>query len=195
VFNPAGCVPSDLTHHRFIATPLTTAHLDLDYAAYMASPDVIRAHSDGRWPVERFTMADDAAQIAQHETDHHARRAFTYTLLDHAKTQALGCLYLNPLHAYLNRVGADPATTGSWPSDAVMVTFWIRQDLQDSDLPRAVIVAVTAWLLSCWPFGAHVYRILPAEQTSLTALNLAGLQPVRLHLTQEHRPYLWYQPA
>lgn len=195
MLDPAVSVPSGLTHHRFVATPLTTTLVDVDYAAYMASPDVIREHSDGRWTVEGFTAADDAAQIAQHEVDHHARRSFTYLLLDNAKSQSLGCLYLNPLHAYLDRVGADAATIDSWPLNAAMVTFWIRQDLQDSNLPRAVVVAVDEWLMRCWPIRAHVYRILPGERTSRAALEFAGLRRVSLGLAREDRPYLWYGRA
>jgi hypothetical protein len=195
VFDPAVSVPSDLRHQEFVATPLTTALVDLDYAAYMASPDVIREHSDARWVVDGFTVAEDAAQIAQHEADHHARRAFTYLLLDSVKNQSLGCLYLHPLDAYLDRAGADAATTGNWPADAAMVTFWIRQDLHDSDLPCAVVVAVSDRLASCWAFGAHVYRVLPGERASRAALEFAGLQRVSLRLARKNRPYMWYRPA
>ena len=39
-----------------VAVPLTIDVAALDYASYMASPDVIRIHSDGRWPVDRFTL-------------------------------------------------------------------------------------------------------------------------------------------
>lgn len=47
-------IPSGLRHARFVATPLTTDNAALDHASYTASPDVIRVHSDGRWPVEDF---------------------------------------------------------------------------------------------------------------------------------------------
>lgn len=48
-------IPTGLHHQRFVATPLTVETAALDYAAYMASPDVIRVHSDGQWrrPVAR----------------------------------------------------------------------------------------------------------------------------------------------
>jgi hypothetical protein len=73
--------PEGLRHERFVAVPLTTATAALDYASYMASPDVIRVHSDGRWPVDGFTLADDLELVSQHEDDHHSRRAFTFVLL------------------------------------------------------------------------------------------------------------------
>jgi RimJ/RimL family protein N-acetyltransferase len=188
-------IPSGLTHQRFVATPLTTDLMELDYAAYMDSPDVIREHSDGRWPVAGFTLAEDAVQIAQHEAEHRAGKAFTFALLDHAMSESLGCLYLNPLHAYLDRAGADPTTIDTWPPDTAMVTFWIRQDLQGSYLPPDVVTAVSAWLADCWPFAAHVFRVLPGERASVAALDAAGLHRVALQLTRETRPYLWYRPG
>lgn len=195
MFDPTASVPSELSHQRFVASPLTRALVELDHAAYMASPDVIREHSDGRWPVDGFTVAEDAAQVARHEADHQARRAFTFLLLDNARSESLGCLYLNPLHAYLDRVGADVRTASSYPPDAAMVTFWIRQDLQDSDLPRVVVVTVNEWLLNHWPFGTHLFRILPGEQTSRAALEQAGMARASLLLARENRSYLWYQPT
>ena len=48
-------------------TPLTTATAALDYVSYMASPNVIQTHSDGRWPVQGFTFWEDLELVAQHE--------------------------------------------------------------------------------------------------------------------------------
>lgn len=47
----------------------------------MASPDVIRIHSDGRWPVSGFTLADDISMAAVHDIDHQAGRSFAFVLL------------------------------------------------------------------------------------------------------------------
>lgn len=96
-------VPSGLRHQRFVAAPLTATTAPLDYASYMASPDVIRAHSDGRWSVEGFTFSDDLELVAKHEDDHKSRRAFTFVLLTPSGTDALGCLYMSPLREYLLR--------------------------------------------------------------------------------------------
>lgn len=85
-------IPSGLRHERFVATPLTTVTAALDYASYTASPDVIRIHSDGRWPVEGFTFADDLELVSRHQADHENRRAFTFVLLAPSLDEALGCL-------------------------------------------------------------------------------------------------------
>ena len=75
MFDPVSPVPSGLQHPRFVATPLTTSIAALDYAAYLASPEVVRTHSDGRWPVDDFTFDDDLALVAQHQADHEHRSA------------------------------------------------------------------------------------------------------------------------
>jgi len=188
-------VPTELRHDSFFATPLTCAHAALDYAAYMASPDVIRVHSDGRWPVDDFTLAEDERQIAQHERDHEARRAFAFVLLDPAATEALGCVYLNPLHPYLQRVGAAESDLAEYRTPSAMVTFWVRQDRQDGGLPRALVDALVGWLRDDWPLRRFLVRALPAERTSCAALDQSGLRRVGLALPREHRPYRWYAQA
>ncbi|GAB3429181.1 GNAT family N-acetyltransferase [Flindersiella endophytica] len=177
---PAGAQPPpELVHSAFVATPLTAELVDLDLAAYLASPDVIRVHSDGRWPVDGFTREQDAKLIARHEADHRAGTAFTFVLLDPARSTGLGCLYLNPLRS-------DDRTP--------RVTFWIRQDRQDTDLPYEVVRATDTWLANDWPTTSHVFRILPAERASRAALERAGLRQVSVRQPeQETRLYLYYR--
>ena len=187
-------VPAGLEHPRFVATPLTTAVAALDYAAYMGSLGVIRAHSDGRWPVDGFTLADNLELVAGHQADHESRRAFAFVLLTPDRTEAVGCLYLNPLDEYLRRAGAGPDVLDSLASRSAMVTFWLRQDQQGTGLAEAVAAAVNRWLLDDWPLDTHLFRVLPGERSSRTALERLNLRPVRLELPGEKRPYLWYQP-
>lgn len=190
-----GLVPSRLVDDRFVAVPLTIEVAALDYAAYMASPDVIRDHSDGRWPVEGFTLAEDLELVALHQRDHESRRAFTFTLLDPSWTESLGCLYVNPMHEYLDRVGANSRTIDALPGATASVTFWLRQDQHENGLPDAVAVAVNRWLLDDWPLDTHLFRVLPSERTSRVALERLGLPRVEMSLADEPRPYLWFGPG
>jgi len=186
-------VPTGLRHERFVVAPLTTTTAALDYAAYMASPDVIRAHSGGRWPVEGFTFSDELELVAKHEEDHKSRHAFTFVLLTPSETEALGCLYMNPLRSYLLRVEAPRHLVDETPLDSAMVTFWLRQDQQDTGLAEVVVEAVNDWILDEWPLTAHVFRVLPGERSSCVALDRLGLRKVRLALLGDERPYIWYQ--
>lgn len=187
-------LPFELSHARFVATPLTTEVAALDYAAYMASPDVIREHSGGRWPLEGFTFSDDLELVAQHQTDHRSRRSFAFVLLAPSRTEALGCLYLNPLREYLGRVQAEERVVHAFAPDSAMVTFWVRQDHQATGLAEAVAEAANDWLVHDWPLDMHVFRVLPEERSSRVALERLSLTQVHLSLPGEVLPYLWYQP-
>ncbi|MBL7252779.1 hypothetical protein [Paractinoplanes lichenicola] len=188
MFDADATIPAELIHEAFVATPLTAETAELDYAAYMASPDVIRVHSNGRWPVDGFTLDDDRQQVAAHQADHEARRSFAFVLLSPARDESWGCLYLNPLHDYLRRTGADAPTVARFPAPAAMVTFWLRQDRQHTGLPDTVVAAVNTWLLTAWPLKTYLFRCLPAEQSTRDALDGLGLSRVDLP------NYLWFQP-
>lgn len=195
MFDDTAVIPSGLHHERFVATPLTTDMAALDYASYMASSDVIRVHSDGRWPVEGFTLTDDLTLVEKHQADHENRRAFTFVLLAPSLSEALGCLYLNPLREYLQRAGADRRLLDAVPPASAMVTFWLRQDQEDTGLADVVVEAVNAWLLTEWPLATHLFRVLPDEQSSCAALDRLELRKSRLSLPGDPRPYVWYQPS
>lgn len=180
-----GTAPAGFRTETFIAEPLTVSNAQLDYECYMASPDVIRIHSDGRWPVTGFSLADDIAMAAAHEIDHQAGRSLAYVLLTPSRNQALGCLYLKPLPIL------DPLAAHV-PSITAVVTFWIRQDRQHTDLPRQVAEKVNRWILDGWPLGGHVFRVLPTEDSSCSALDAIGCRAIDLDVPGEERPYLWF---
>jgi len=52
-------IPEVLRTADFLVRPLRAADAAIAYAAYMASPEVIRRHSGGRWPTDAFTMAEN----------------------------------------------------------------------------------------------------------------------------------------
>ncbi|MCD4527233.1 GNAT family N-acetyltransferase [Nocardioides sp. cx-173] len=193
MLDDAAVIPTGLRHERFVMTPLTADTAAVDYACYMASPDVIRTHSDGRWPGQGFSFSDDLELVAQHEDDHKRRHAFTYVILTPSGTEALGCLYMNPLREYLIRAEAPGHLVDQTPLDTAMVTFWLRQDQQDTGLAEVVVKAVNDWILDEWPLAGHLFRVLPGERSSCVALDRLGLQRVRLDLSGDERPYIWYR--
>ena len=159
----------------------------------MASRNVVRLHSDGRWPVDGFTSGEARTQAAAHQVEREAGRAFTFLLLDPSQTESLGCLYLNPLRAYPSRVGTDPGTLRTCSPDSAMITFWVHRDQQWTGFADVVARAVNAWVANAWPPGPHLFRILPGERSSRAALEELGLRRVGLRPRREGRPYLWYQ--
>lgn len=74
-------VPVTLRTPKFVLRQLCVAVAELDYAAYTSSPDVIRDHSGGLWPVAGYTLDDERRELAQHEERHAANQDFAFILL------------------------------------------------------------------------------------------------------------------
>ncbi len=189
IFFPADrAVPETLRAPTFLLRQLRQAEAALDYEAYMASPDVIRAHSGGLWPVDGFTFDQEQHELALHEDRHHTRRDFAFILLTPDQTTGLGCVYILPLVPFLHHVAAPAALLAEVSDATAIVTFWVRQDRQYSPLASHVVTAVHDWLVAEWPFDDHVFRVNPVEHGSIQALEQCGFQ-LRFELTIDQPPY------
>ncbi len=73
---------------------LTSQILDLDLAAYRASPKAISAHSAGRWPGADLSHDEARRLMAIHEAEHSAGTAYAYAVVDADGDRELGCIYL-----------------------------------------------------------------------------------------------------
>jgi hypothetical protein len=184
--------PEPLTTDDFFLAPLQPDLLDLDTEAYLASPDVIRDHSYGRWPHEGFRSDDNLPLVIRHWSDHQARRAFTYLFLDPEGTSSLGCLYVQPLFPYLEAMGADAQTLLRYAGGATArVSYWLRQD-RGPELAEPVSERLDEWLRTQWPLDAYLYRAAPAEEGTVHALDRLPLDRVDIDLPAERYDYLWW---
>jgi hypothetical protein len=190
-FPAAVLVPETLRTSDFLVRPLGAADTAIDYAAYMASPDVIRAHSGGRWPTDTFTMAENQRLAERHEQDHRARRNFTFLVLTPDETTSLGCVYFLPLVPFLQRVAASRALIDQFAETSAMIPFWVRQAHQHSGLTAHVVAAIHNWVSEKWPFADHVFRVCHAESASIRALEQSGLQ-VRFDLAIVEPPHQYH---
>jgi hypothetical protein len=135
-------VPTEVTFGGLRLVPLGPEHNEADYAAWTSSIDHIRAtpgFPDGSWPT-LMSNSDNLRDLERHAEDFRLRRGFTYTVLDAADGDVIGCLYIYPSKD--ERVDAK-------------VLSWVRADR--SDLDRPLYEAVRAWLLDDWPFAALDY--------------------------------------
>jgi hypothetical protein len=82
-----------------------------------------------------MSLAENAGDLARHEQDFAHRTGFTYTVLDRASADVIGCLYLYPPR----RGGYD-----------VDVRSWVRADRAELDMPLYELVS--GWLTETWPF-------------------------------------------
>jgi hypothetical protein len=143
-------IPVGLRTQLFGLEPLSVRHNAADYSAWMSSIEHIRSTPGfpGRtWP-QAMSLAENAADLARHERDFAARTGFTYTVLEPATGEVIGCVYLYPPR----RPGYD-----------VDVRSWVRADRAYLDLPLSELVR--RWLAECWPFAAPDYaaRVVPDD--------------------------------
>lgn len=141
-FLPAGFVaPRELVTDRFRLEPLGPQHNDRDLAAWTSSVEHIRStpgYPDGSWPpVEGMTPERNLQDLVRHAGDFESGKGFTFTVLDPADGDVIGCVYVYPTP----RDGFD-----------VGVQSWVRADHAELDVPLAD--AVAAWIEADWPWSS-----------------------------------------
>lgn len=121
----------------FALEPLTVRHNEPDYAAWTSSIEHIRqtpGFAGRSWP-RPMSPEENAGDLARHERDFADRAGFTYTVLDHASGDVIGCVYFYPP----KRSGYD-----------VDVRSWVRASRAELDKPLYELVS--GWLARDWPF-------------------------------------------
>jgi hypothetical protein len=82
-----------------------------------------------------MSLEDNAGDLARHERDFADRVGFTYTVLDPARRDVIGCVYLYP------------PQSADFDAD---VRSWVRADHAELDKPLHELVS--RWLARDWPF-------------------------------------------
>lgn len=139
---PGFVVPLALATGRFRLEPLGPQHNDSDYEAWSSSVEHVRATpgwETSSWPDDR-SLEDNLRDLRAHAEDFERRTGFTYTVLDPATGDVLGCVYIYP--------------DAGEPHDA-RVRSWVRASRPELDVP--LWRAVTAWLADEWPFERVAY--------------------------------------
>ena len=135
-------VPLGLETPELVLEPLGPEHNDNDYEAWTSSMEHIAAtpgYPDGSWPRE-MTLEQNRGDLQRHADDFRARRGFTYTVLDPAGRDVIGCVYIYP--------------DRDDDHDAVVLS-WVRQS--HAQLDATLWRAVSEWLRSDWPFASVQY--------------------------------------
>jgi len=139
-------VPRGLETPEFLLEPLGPEHNEPDYDAWTSSLDHIAATPGfpwGSWPHE-MAADENRADLERHADDFRSRTGFTYTVLDPASRDVIGCVYIYPA-----REGDRDA----------QVRSWVRASRAQLDVP--LWRAVSEWLASEWPFGSVEYAPRP----------------------------------
>ncbi len=135
-------VPRRLETPQFVLEPLDPEYSDQDYEAWTSSREHIHATpgwEDSSWPRE-MTPDENRADLQRHADDFRSRTGFTYTVLDPASRDVIGCVYIYPL------------PDSDYGAEALS---WVRASHAQLDTP--LWRAVTEWLASDWPFRSVKY--------------------------------------
>jgi hypothetical protein len=191
-FYPAAApVPETLETPEFRLRMLRATDVERDYAAVLASREHLLVRSAGRWPREGFTLEENLADLEEHEAEHHARVAFTYTVMNPAETECLGCVYINPLSRVLARFGgtaSDQARVGKY---AAVTSFWVTPPGRANDQDARLLDALRAWFARAWAFRWMGFICNWNEHRHLDLYAAAGLAP---HFTLDipREPFRFY---
>lgn len=138
-------VPADLITPRFRLEPLGPQHNAADHAAWTSSIEHIRAtpgFQSGGWPpAGGMTLEANLADLQRHADDFAQRRGFTYSVIETASSEVIGCVYIYP------------SRSDDYDTD---VRSWVRADRAELDAP--LFVAVRDWLSTDWPLGTLNYQ-------------------------------------
>jgi len=138
-------VPTALVAGGLRLEPLGPQHNAADYAAWTGSIEHIRAtpgFSDGNWPDPDMTLEQNEADLRRHAEDFARRAGFTYTVLDEASGDVVGCVYIYPARR---------------PGHDAQLQSWVRADYAARD--AELRAALRDWLAVAWPFTAVDYHL------------------------------------
>jgi hypothetical protein len=131
--------PTSLATDQFRLEPLGPQHNEADHAAWTSSIEHIRStpgYRYGSWPPRNgMSLEENLGDLRRHADDFRRRVGFTFTVLDPADDDVIGCVYLYP------------TSSEDWD---VTVRSWVRADRSDLDVPLAD--AVARWLVTDWPW-------------------------------------------
>jgi len=142
-FVPSGfVVPLALVTKQFRLEPLGPQHNESDYEAWSSSVEHI--HVTPGWEASSWSddrsLVENLRDLQRHADDFENRAGFTYTVLDAATDEVIGCVYIYP--------------DSSKQHDA-RVLSWVRASRPEFDVQ--LWRAVAAWLADDWPFKRVAY--------------------------------------
>ena len=139
---PDFVVPLALETEEFRLEPLGPQHNDSDCEAWSSSVEHIHktpGWETSSWPDDRSVL-DNLRDLQRHADDFENRTGFTYTVLDAATGEVIGCVYIYP---------------DKTEQHEAHVLSWVRASRPELDVQ--LWRAVTKWLADDWPFERVAY--------------------------------------
>ncbi len=170
--------PSELRTDEIVVRPLRATDVALDYDAVISSRPILLLRSGGDWPREGFTLEENLTDLRRHEQEHHDRSAFTFTVMNLAETECVGCIYISPLDAALARAGGSDEECASVGAYEAWVTFWVRQSRLADNLDARLMRSLRTWFQADWAFRRVVFAARHTETRQLQLFAENGLCPL-----------------
>jgi hypothetical protein len=150
---------------------------EADYEALMSSREMLRVWNQSEWPSEGFTLEENRSDLEEHESDHEAGRAFTYTVTDPRDERCVGCVYVYPLESALRSMGASDAELAEVGDFEAHVTFWVRESELAGGLERRLLGDLVDWFNREWRFRRIAFGSNTEDARQMTLLADAGFKP------------------
>ncbi len=149
--------PDELRTDEFLLRPILASDAELDYEAVMESKAFLRLWEQSSWPEDDFTVDANREDLEKLERRHAAGESFTYTVLNPAETQCLGCVYIFPTAARLFSKAQISAIDGArWEAYEIAVYFWTRKSRLADGLDRRLLEALGRWITHDWHLERHL---------------------------------------
>ncbi len=119
--------------------PIRADDVAIDYPAVMASRAMLWDvyGTAWGWPPETMTYEQDRQDLRRHEEEMARGESFNYAILPREEDRLVGCVYIDP----------------SEESDLdAVVSWWLIDEMAESELATELRVFVAEWLRSAWPF-------------------------------------------
>lgn len=175
--DPTRTIPTGLATDEFALRPIRASDASRDYTAVMETRVDLRIWEQSSWPEDTFTVDANREDLAGLEQRHEERRAYTYTVIDPADTECLGCVYIFPITAtFLTKATVRPVIENAqWESVDAVVYFWVRESRIASGMEDRLLSSIREWLDGDWVVQHAVFVTSEQFSRQVTLLDEAGL--------------------
>lgn len=188
-------IPERLSTGDFVLRPIVAADAEMDFEAVMESRNYLRNWEQSTWPEDDFTVEANREDLAKLERRHASQEAFTYTVLNPAGTECLGCVYFMPTDArsftsaHITQMGY-----AEWSDFDAGVYFWVRESRLHTETDGRLLRALRTWLTEAWHFRRHLFITNEQFVQQVELFERAGLER-RFEIAEPEKPgrYLAYE--
>jgi hypothetical protein len=158
ITDPDFPVPSGLTTDEFVLRPIRATDAPADFEAVMETREHLRLWEQSEWPTDDFTVEGNRDDLVGLEERHDAHYAYTYTVVDPAGTEALGCVYIFTIGAkFLARSEVTPLGDDRWDDVEAVVYFWARRSRMETGMDARLLDALRGWFVTEWKLSRVVF--------------------------------------